>query len=251
VTHTRGLPIALSLSISEYFCLIAVALTLLLVALQAQLQDALARATRAEARIEELAPRAPEPAATRVDDALHARLIGLQGGFRRVVVVVDRSGSMKADHRWAEVRAIIATWLQHLPFQQVALVVFNDTVDTFPAAGGYLDLAAATNASLARQNLLRYLTGIEPAGNTDTLSALRRAYAYPDVDSIILFSDGYPDRGGNRFDRQMADAIYALCRSHGRHTPINVIGVGRYFDPRLGKFLMTVARLTGGTFIGR
>jgi hypothetical protein len=242
------------LSLSEYFCFIAVGLTLLLVVLHAQLQDALARATRAEAAVTELSQPSPAPrtdVTLPADDTLHARLIGLQGRFRHVVIIVDRSASMKAGGRWVEVRTIIDTWIRHLKFDKAALIVFNDTVNVFPSEGGYLDFASPTNALFAREEMLAYLRGIEPAGNTNTLSALRRAYAYQDVDTILIFSDGFPDRGRNRFDREMANAIYALCRSHGREIPINVIGVGRYLDRRLGEFLTTVARLTAGAFIGR
>jgi hypothetical protein len=242
----------MSLSMSEYFCFIAVALALLVVAQHTQLQDALARAVRAEALVATLPPSTTEaPALAPVDDTLHARLIGLKGGFGRVVILVDRSASMRADGRWAEVRAIIDTWCRHLPLQQVGLIVFNEEVNVFPISGEYLDLASTTSTSFSREDMLAYLGGIEPRGDTDTLSALQRAYAYPDVDSIYLFSDGFPDRGGNRFDHEMANAIYALCESHGRKIPINVIGVGRYLNPQLGEFLMKLARITGGSFIGR
>src|SRR5437763_1873869 len=57
----------------------------------------------------------------REDDAgLRKELIGLKGNVHRVVFVVDRSGSMRikgrfaSTDRWAEARAVVRAWLEHL-----------------------------------------------------------------------------------------------------------------------------------------
>jgi hypothetical protein len=103
-----------------------------------------------------------------------------------------------------------------------------------------------------RSKLLVLFDRLSPQGNTNTLAALRAAYAYPGVDTIFLFSDGEPDSGGNVFDHRMAKQVHALCRKHGTTVPINTVGLGNYLGNRnLGSFLETVARETGGTFLGR
>jgi hypothetical protein len=181
---------------------------------------------------------------------INQRLVDLQGDLKHVVFVVDRSGSMNVGRRWEFARGVIRTWLEHLSIEQCALVTFNDSVSLFPARGTYMDMAGPAGDE-NRAALLDQFTRITPAGNTNTLAALEAAYAYPQLDTIILFTDGVPDRGSNTFDQQMANDVYALCRAHGRRVPINVVGLGDYFNPQFGEFLLRLSRETGGTFIGR
>jgi len=130
------------------------------------------------------------------------------------------------------------------------LIIFNDYVEAYPSDGSYLDLTGS-DRGLKRAELLRPLEYLEPKGNTNTLAALQRAYSYPEVDTIILFTDGVPDSGSNRFDQNMAAAVFELCRQHGTAVPINTVGLGGYFDKRFGDFLLQLPAITGGTFIGR
>jgi len=183
-------------------------------------------------------------------EAMSQQVVGLKGDFHRVVIVIDRSGSMKYRHKWNESRAIIATWLKYLPVDECALVTFNDTVSTYPENGAFLDLHGP-NREANRGILLDRLNALKPEGNTNTLAALHRAYSYGEVDTIILFTDGFPDSGSNRFNQEMARAIYRLCQRHGTNVPINTVGLGKYFDRRLEVFLRRLPELTGGTFVGR
>ncbi len=129
------------------------------------------------------------------------------------------------------------------------MIVFSSDVLTFPADGSVAKVRGPVGAS-NRAALMQQLAAVQPAGWTNTLEALRKAYEYQ-VDTILLFSDGAPTNpNSGRFDEQVAQRIYALCRQHD-DVPINSIGLGNYFDQSLSTFLRTVARLTGGTFRGR
>lgn len=186
---------------------------------------------------------------------INRQLIGINGKLKRVAILFDASGSMKEQgsgggDRWQEAQKIARTWLQHLDVDECVLIVFSSDVRTFPADGTLADLRGE-NGEAARRALLGHLTGVEPKGWTNTLDALRAAYAYEGIDSMILFSDGAPTNPNlGRFDQGVANAIYALCRQH-KDIPVNTVGLGNYFDEELGAFLRTVASLTGGTFLGR
>lgn len=115
------------------------------------------------------------------------------------------------------------------------------------------------------------LTGIannlgKPSGGTNTLKALNVAYQLS-PGSIILFTDGAPGletppeqskeqkiRGEfpkpPDFDKHK-NQIYELLKQHKNGPPINVIGIGYYFDSELSNFLKTLAKQTKGSFQGR
>jgi septal ring factor EnvC (AmiA/AmiB activator) len=181
-------------------------------------------------------------------------LVGLAGPMKRVAILFDASGSMRqagaqgAD-RWAEAQSIAATWLRHLNVQQCLLIVYGSDVRTFPEDGTLADLRGADGAA-RREELLDQVRLIAPAGRTNTLAALQKAYEY-DVDTILLLSDGAPSRASTgKYDAALAQEIYQLCESHAG-IPVNTIGLGNYFDQEMSTFLRTVASITGGGFRGQ
>jgi predicted nucleic acid-binding Zn-ribbon protein len=177
-------------------------------------------------------------------------LVGINGQLKRVAILFDSSGSMSESGRWDEVTRITATWLQHLEFDQCVLIVFSSDVSVFPADGSLLSVTGP-QGDANRARLLQYLKAVKPEGWTNTLAAMQTAYRYRDLDTIVLFSDGAPTyANSNKFNSEMAQQIYALCRQHA-NVPVNTIGLGNYFEQDLSTFLRTVAKLTGGTFLGR
>lgn len=181
-------------------------------------------------------------------------LIGLKGPLKRVAIVFDASGSMRQavegtqGDRWAEAQEIAATWMKHLSVEECVLIVFSSTVRTFPEDGTLADLRGE-DGHLKREMLLSELKAVTPAGLTNTLDALRKAYEY-DIDTILLFTDGAPSKADSGlFDAAIAEEIYSLCRQH-QDIPINTIGLGNYFDVNMSTFLQTVAKISDGTFRG-
>lgn len=186
----------------------------------------------------------------RRDKSLSRELIGLRGELGRVAILFDSSGSMVQRGRWEEVQRIAASWLDHLEVEECVLIVFASDTLAFPADGSLLPVAGSQGAA-NRQKLMIDLNAVEPKGWTNTLAAMEKAYSYPDIDTIILFSDGAPTyENSNQFNAEAAEKIYALCRQHPE-IPINAIGLGDYFEPTFGAFLQNIALLSGGTFVGR
>jgi predicted nuclease with TOPRIM domain len=190
-----------------------------------------------------------------VETRINRELVGINGTLKRVAVLFDASGSMKeagngGGDRWQEAQKIARTWLQHLDVDECVLIVYSSDVRTFPTDGTLANVRGE-NGEAVRHALLEHLTGVEPKGWTNTLEAMRKAYTYEGIDSMILFSDGAPTNPNlGRFDQGVANEIYALCRKHDK-IPVNTVGLGNYFDEDLGTFLRTVANITGGTFLGR
>jgi septal ring factor EnvC (AmiA/AmiB activator) len=186
---------------------------------------------------------------------LSRELVGVQGGLKRVAFLFDASGSMKKQgtgtvDRWLEAQQIAATWLAHLDVDECVLIVYSTRVGTYPADGTFIGVSGPEGAA-NRKVLLDKLNAVQPQGVTNTLDALRKAYDYEGLDTIVLFSDGAPTSStSGEFDPRIAQQIYELCRQH-TDIPINTIGLGDYFDANMGTFLRNLARLTGGTFRGR
>jgi chromosome segregation ATPase len=191
-----------------------------------------------------------------IEEGRHNReLLELNGKLERVAILFDASGSMRQAgasggiDRWEEAQRIAATWLEHINVQQCVLIVFASDVRTFPEDGSLADLRGEAGKS-KREALLQRVKEVSPVGATNTLDALRKAYEY-DVDTILLFSDGAPSPpNAGVFDPAIARQIYDLCRAH-RNVPIHTIGLGNYFDQNASTFLLSVAKITGGTFRGK
>ncbi len=184
------------------------------------------------------------------EPGLHKELIGLRGDMRRIAIIFDTSGSMGQDGRWEYARSVVATWLEHLAISECALVLFSTDAQVFPQDGGFLDVRGSAGKA-NRKRLLEQISYTKPDGGTNTLLALQMAYQCPQLDTIILFTDGEPNNGNsNKFDPEIAERIYALCQQH-KGIPVNTVGLGNYFKPQLSGFLKRVAQESGGSFLGR
>lgn len=186
---------------------------------------------------------------------VNRELVGLAGPLKRVAILFDASGSMRQQgtgqgNRWADAQEIALTWLTHLDVDEVVLIVFSSDIKTFPADGSFASVRGQAG-EFKRAELLAELRKVQPNGWTNTMDALKTAYGYDQLDTIILLSDGAPTNvNSGTFDAEIANQIYTLVREHP-DVPINTIGLGNYFDKNLSTFLRTVARVTGGTFRGR
>ena len=175
-------------------------------------------------------------------------LLGLKGKLRRVALVLDSSESMKRGDRWAKASEMVQQWVECLDMQACVVIVFHSHVYRHPKSGEF-DFTTDREASIA--DIRNFLARFKPTGRTDTLAALEEAYRMDNVDTIILFTDGSPnidDKAGS--DKELVDRIYQLCRTKP-DIPINAIGIGDYFKPEFSQFLLAIAEMTGGTFIGR
>jgi archaellum component FlaC len=202
---------------------------------------------------------------------VHQELLGIKGDMKKVAILLDHSGSMNIATpgpgnrtRWQYCLEIVKTWVRHLEMERCILVVFSTEAKVFPEGGGMFEVKVEGRVA-DQKKLEEILDGLKtPNGATNTLEALKKAYAVPDLSSIILFTDGKPedDRTASlrsnpeaaRLHTEMLQAqVYALIErsQNARAVPINTVGLGDYFKPELSAFLMKVSELTGGVFIGR
>jgi len=175
-------------------------------------------------------------------------LLGIQGELRNVVLVVDHSSSMAEDDRWQHTQRVVRNWLENLYVDRAALVLFSGDVTRHPPQG-YLELTGAEGVR-NRERLVSAFDAARPAGLSDMRGALEIAFGYPEVDTVILFSDGRPGRRERGQDRARR-AVLELCKQKESGVQLNSVGVGHYFRESAGEFLRELAESNGGVFIGR
>jgi hypothetical protein len=207
--------------------------------------------------------------------AAENRFAGIQLTGKRVIFLVDMSGSMElvdertaAPDKWLGVRETLAKVMRSLPdLEKFQVILFSDKV-TYPLGsdGEWLDYEAKTSSDRA----LRALAAIKPVGATNMYEAFDTAFRFRSLglDTIYVLSDGLPNAGPGATAEQaknlketelselLARYIRNLLRqnwnraSDGRpRVRINTIGFF-YESPDVGAFLWALARENDGSFVG-
>ncbi|MBV9124010.1 MAG: VWA domain-containing protein, partial [Planctomycetes bacterium] len=136
------------------------------------------------------------------------RFAGITLSGRRVVFLVDMSGSMElvdertlAPEKWSGVRETLAKIMRSLPgLEKYQVVLFSDKV-TYLLGGeeGWLDFDAGSAGRVTEA-----LTKVKPKGGTNMYAASDAAFRYrrQGLDTVYLLSDGLPNMGEGLSDEQ-------------------------------------------------
>ena len=213
--------------------------------------------------------------ATRMRSAVDNRFAGIELTGRRVLFLVDMSGSMdlvdentKAPTKWADVRTTVARLMRSLPdLKQYQVLVFAERpAFLFEGEEDWLEY----NPRSSSERVLNGLAKIVPKGGTNMYAALQTAFRLraKGMDTIYLLSDGLPNLGEG-IDVNALNALKEVERNdllarHIRRTlqrdwnrplsgqsrvRINAIGFF-YESPDVGAFLWALARENEGSFVG-
>jgi hypothetical protein len=228
---------------------------------------------------------AKEKAEQDVKDALKSadnRFAGidLKGDIRRVVFVVDMSGSMvlvenDKDYRpekWAAVRDTVVKLMTSLPrLEKYQLIVFSDRYQfLLGGKGKWLDY----DRDATPGQVQKALTDLKPEGGTNMYDAFEAAFKYraDGLDTVFFLSDGIPNlplpsenRAGltpadsRLTELQQGEKLGKYLRNKlktdwnrpidGKRVTINACGF-YYESPDLGAFLWGLARDNQGSFVG-
>jgi hypothetical protein len=212
--------------------------------------------------------------ASRARTALENRFEGIMLTGRRVVFLVDMSGSMDYveertpdPEKWKGVRQTLAKVMRSLnDLEKFQVILFANKISYLLGEDGrWLDYDP--KASVDR--VVQALAAIKPRGSTNMYSAFEAAFRFRSqgLDTIYVLSDGLPNDGpglpDNRTDFTetqrsdlLAKHIRKLLRGDwnralaGRsRVRINTIGFF-YESPDVGAFLWALARENDGSFVG-
>jgi hypothetical protein len=212
---------------------------------------------------------------TKIKIAADNRFAGIQLVGRRVVFLVDMSGSMKmvdehnkSPEKWPAVTATIVRILRSLPdLEQFQVILFSDDV-AYPLGlqGAWLQYDPAVSPDRVAQAL----GAIEPKGNTDMHKGFEAAFRFrpQGLDTIYLLSDGLPNIGLGLTEAESrtlseTEKTNRLCRfvrqmlqqkwnkeELGR-PPVRIHSIGFFYEsPEVGAFLWALSREHNGSFVG-
>ncbi len=198
-------------------------------------------------------PHAVPPEATRVEGhtVAGARFMELPLVSRNVAFVVDASGSMSGRRpdgstHWDAVRAALDSALRSLRVSggaRVNVICFATTVEAaFPKAKPL--------NSVSLRLLERWLAQRAPAGKTALYDGIAAALLDPDVDSVIVLSDGAPSAGSFFTKTDLLTEVRRLNRFRRARIDVIAIGADRV-AARWRDVLQRIARENGGRFLRR
>jgi hypothetical protein len=211
----------------------------------------------------------------RAQAAVENRFEGITLTGRRVVFLVDMSGSMElvdeqtaAPHKWEGVRQTLTKVMRSLPeLEKFQVILFSDkSFSLLGTEGRWIDFDAKTSADRVE----RALSAVKPLGGTNLYEALEAAFRYRPLglDTIYLFSDGLPNagpglpgRGANQLSETDRSAILARYlrnllrkdwnREIAGQARVRINTVGFFYEsPDVGAFLWALARENDGSFVG-
>ena len=213
--------------------------------------------------------------ALRARAAIENRFEGIALTGRRVIFLVDMSGSMElvdirtpAANKWIGVRETLAKIMRSLPdLDKFQIIVFSEKISYLLGNDGrWLDFDAKTSVD----HTVRALAATKPTGGTNMYDAFEAAFRYRNdgLDTIYVLSDGLPNMGPGLTQAQintlkeveqseiLAKYIRNLLRTdwnreiEGRPR-VRINTVGFFFEsPDVGAFLWALARENDGSFVG-
>jgi Mg-chelatase subunit ChlD len=212
--------------------------------------------------------------ADRVRAAADNRFAGIQLTGKRVVFLIDMSGSMEyvdektlAPEKWSGVRETLAKIMRSLPnLEKFQVILFSDKVTYLIGDGaGWLDYDGQST-----EQATAALKKIAPKGGTNMYAAFEAAFRFrpQGLDTVYLLSDGLPNMGEGLSDDQakrlketeQAEILGKYVRQRlvtdwnreirgqGR-VRINAVGFF-YESPDVGAFLWALTRENEGSFVG-
>ncbi len=213
-------------------------------------------------------------AAEREHLAADNRFAGIQLTGRRVVFLIDMSGSMEyvdektlAPEKWSGVRETMGKIMRSLPeLEKYQIICFSDKV-TFLLGndGAWLDFDRRSAARATEA-----LRVVKPKGGTNMYAAFDSAFRFraEGLDTIYFLSDGLPNMGeglseeqakglketdqaeilGKYVRRKLQSDWNRTIRGEGR---VRVNAVGFFYEsPDVGAFLWALTRENEGGFVG-
>ncbi len=216
-----------------------------------------------------------ERTVSNLKEAAKNRFAGIELTGKRVLFLVDMSGSMlykdlqkaKDPDKWPLVCETVAKIMRSLPnLERYQVILFSNDV-RYPMAdrNKWLDYYPKYSAGA----VLKAMKAVEPAGETDMYKAFQEAFRFraAGLDTIYVLSDGLPTTGEGlpqeneklteiQKSNSRAKYVRAMIKQGWNRRlagipQVRINTIGYFFDsPEVGSFLWALARENNGSFVG-
>ena len=195
----------------------------------------------------------PEVKVKPVKDGILDVDVGFKFKGKKIVFLVDVSGSMQTLDKMGQVKAGLKMLITSMPRE------FQIDVIQFPGKkkSNYYSLWSYTQmlGENQKKEVYRFLNQLKPRGATPTRSVLNYAMTrYPDVTDIVLLSDGAPTSPNSSKYENIQEILAEVRKNNYKKIQINTIGVGSAFSlnsaTNASIFLRELAKESGGFFYG-
>lgn len=211
---------------------------------------------------------------TRVKGAEEARFAGIQLTGKRVVFLVDMSGSMdlvddttEAPLKWRGVRETVVKIMRSLPeLEKFQVIVFSEKASYLFGGDDWLDYDPRTSSD----KVFKALAAIKPKGGTNMYSAMEATFKLRSagLDTVYFLSDGLPNLGegltreqaAKLTEQQTGEILGKFIRRKlktdwnrplDQQPGVRINTIGFFFEsPDVGAFLWALAREHDGSFVG-
>ena len=201
------------------------------------------------------------------------RFAGIAMTGKRVVFVVDISGSMKllddktpAPDKWPGVVETVAKVMRGLPdIEKFQVVIFSRKAEYLFGSADWLPYRGEASIKQVTDTLKR----VDPNGDTNLYDAFDLAFRLraSGLDTVYLFSDGLPTSGpgltpeqertlreGEREEKLGRHLRLTLAQAWNRGQAgqrVRINSIGFFFEsPEVGAFLWALSRENDGSFVG-
>ncbi|MHC4661080.1 MAG: VWA domain-containing protein [Planctomycetota bacterium] len=193
------------------------------------------------------------------------RFFGTEIYSKRILFLIDVSGSMKiqeipfiGETRLELVQIELCRCIDKLDGRaKFNVIAFSNSVKEWKKKSGASVLVAATTGN--KRAAKKFVSRLQPSGHTYTDEALKAAMKDPEVDTIVLLSDGAPykpKKPGEELSSDFIDSILKWVEINNRFRKIIIgtFGFESLEEEEKGKialeFLKKLADQTGGKFKG-
>jgi uncharacterized phage infection (PIP) family protein YhgE len=202
-----------------------------------------------------------------------SRFAGITMTGKRVVFMIDTSGSMKlideknsAPEKWPTVVETISKVMRSLPdLEQFQVVTFSRQAEYLFKSPEWIKYQGEASV----RQIAEKLKTLQPDGDTNMYDALDLAFKLRSggLDTIYLFSDGLPTSGpgltaeqektmqaaerSDRLSRHIRSTLNTVWNRGNPGQRVRINSVGFFFEsPEVGAFLWALSRENDGSFVG-
>ena len=209
-----------------------------------------------------------------------SRFAGIAMTGRRVVFLIDMSGSMKllddktpAPTKWNTVVETVGKVMQSLPeLELFQVVIFSRKAEYLTLPGGTGASWNAYRGEASIRELATALKAVDPDGDTNLYEGMDLAFRLRPggLDTIYLFSDGLPTSGpgltpeqektvtpserSDRLGKHLLRTLRTVWNAPAANRPagrVKINSIGFFFEsPEVGAFLWSLSRDNDGSFVG-